>query len=576
MRHHLTLTVALGALLLAACSDDNRPTPTGPGPEFDKGVPCPTTAFPLQGPTGVNAQITALYPTGTLRTAALAKAADIAKKWSQCKVADPQEKVIAFINQLLADFRALKLIGGTSPATAGKVATLINTMLAGVNLAGAPFPAAPDPDLDFGAGFFTPGTPLLVKSSLGDGAVRLAANAFTIPTAITILRLPPANNPFASTGETVLPPYFEITASNSQGKHYLSNGKAIVGFCVDIDLLNSLNQPAIAHIAVAEGANPGGFERLDDATAAQFNSLNLTDCAPLPTSLGAAFDGGLSGLSDYASATVRSILLPRRLEAAVGKTGLGGLATSLSPFGVTDRSPTQANHIDIRTDPGNDHYYKNGTLDTCHDGCEPDVQILDAENVPVGVGTQVTVSLLQTAGTGGVLSGTLTRPIGEGGSASFEDLKIDKPGTYQLVFSAPGAQSATTDAFQVYELAFQTQPTASPGQTVFGGDFLGQTVAGFDNPVVQVKIIDFSGNIVTSLSDFVRMSITSGQLNGTTAVQAVSGVASFTEIGSDPATQSGLTVDTDGQLLENLQLQAKVFGEEPVLSTVFTVDGRTF
>jgi hypothetical protein len=335
MRRHFALAATFAALLLAACGDDQRNAPTEP-PDFDKGVPCPTTAFPL---ASVQTQITALYPAGTLRTNAVAQAKDIAKKWSQCKVADPRQKVINFINQLLIDFRANRLIGGQSDATALKVSTLINTMLAGVGLA-PNFPTTPSADLDFGAGWFTPGTPLVIKSSLGDGGLSLPANAFTVPTAVTILRLPPTSNPFED--ESVLPPYFDITASNSLGTHYLTAGnKAIVGFCVDDEVLGQLNEPAIAHIAATETGHACGFDLLDAATAAQFNSLGLTDCTALPTSLGAAIRDGWPGLKTFAGTAMKSVLLPQTLAAAtVGKTGLGGLASSLSPFGITDRSPT--------------------------------------------------------------------------------------------------------------------------------------------------------------------------------------------------------------------------------------------
>jgi hypothetical protein len=355
MRRHFALAATFAALLLAACGDDQRSVPTEP-PDFDKGVPCPTTAFPL---ASVQSQINGVYPAGTLRTNARAKAQDIAKKWSQCKVADPQQKVITFINQLLADFRANRLIGGQSDATALKVSTLINTMLAGVNLA-PNFPTTPSADLDFGAGWFTPGTPLLVKSSLGDGGVFLPGNAFTVPTAITILRLPPTANPFED--ESVLPPYFDITASNSLGTHYLTAGNnAIVGFCVDDDVLSQLNEPAIAHIAATETGHPGGFELLNAATAAQFNSLGLTDCTALPTSLGSAIRDGWPGLKTFAGAALKSVLLPQALAAAaVGKTGLGGLASSLSPFGITDRSPT----TDVGTLFLQDRQYTSETVNT--------------------------------------------------------------------------------------------------------------------------------------------------------------------------------------------------------------------
>ena len=220
------------------------------------------------------------------------------------------------------------------------MATLINTMLAGVNLA-PNFPTTPSSDLDFGAGWFIPGTPLLIKSSLGDGGVFLPGNAFPVPGAVTMLRLPPSSNPFED--ESILPPFFDITASNSLGTHYLTAGvKAIVGFCVEEEVLNSLNEPAIAHIAATEPGHPGGFELLDAATAAQYNSLGLTDCAQLPTSFGSLLHGGWPNLKSYAGAALQSMLLPEALAAAtLAKGGLGGLASSLSPFGIADRSPDE-------------------------------------------------------------------------------------------------------------------------------------------------------------------------------------------------------------------------------------------
>jgi hypothetical protein len=445
MRRHLALAATIAALALAACSDEPRSTPTEPGPDFDKGVPCPTTVFPLQGPNGANAQITALYPSGTLRTNALAKAADIAKKWSQCKVADPQQKVVAFINQLLLDFRANRLIGGQTSEVALKVSTLINTMLAGVNLA-PNFPTTPSSDLDFGAGWFTPGTPLLVRASEGDGGVFLPANAFTVPTAITILRLPPSSNPFDD--ESVLPPFFDITASNSLGTHYLTSGtKAIVGFCVDEDVLSSLNQPAIAHIAATETGHPGGFELLDAATAAQYNSLGLTNCAQLPTSIGSLLHGGWPDLKSYASATLQSLLLPDALAAAVvAKGGLGGLASSLSPFGIADRSPD----VDV------------GTL-----------QLLDPQYSSETVGTSVTRRVQLVSGESPVSGQEVTFTVSDG--------MLGNEATEQTVTTDEDGQASVSwtisEAFPLASTLTATVPGSTVTYTVAGADLEGQLSA---------------------------------------------------------------------------------------------------
>jgi hypothetical protein len=586
MRRRFTVAVFICGLALGACSDASRQGPSET-PAFDKGIPCPTTAFPLDQ---ANALIAQLYPAGTSRkdnpqADMLAAAKDISQKWAKCKVADPQLKVVNFVNTLLTDFRNGDLVGGTSSATAALVSSLINTMYSGVGFGEPNLPVDPATGTDFGVGFFTPGQQLLVQTNVKDGAVLIPANAFTQTTAITVLLRPDAPNPFDGTGHTVLPPFFEITASNLSGTHYLANGQAVVGFCVDEATLTSLNQPAIAHLAVAEGSNPGGFEVLDDASAAQFASLGL-DCGQyVPPVIGfnSLFGHGLQGFALAAPGFLRSaaasFFLPKRLDAALAKGGLGGLATSLSPFGVTDRNEAlPANHLSITEDPGNAHYIVGGSLDTCHDGCDTEVRLLDGSNAAVGNGTNVTVSLVQTAGTGGVLSGTLTQSVGTSSYATFSDLRINQPGTYQLVFSAPGAASVTSTPFNVYALAFQTQPTATAGETVTPNDFLGETVSGFFWPVVQVKIVDFNGAIVTGLTDGISLSITGGALNGDTFIQASGGVASFTQLTdqSSSVTQNGLTVSTGGQLLTGLKLQASVFDEPPVLSATFNVDGRTF
>ena len=196
MRRGPALATILSLVVLAACSDNSRQTPMEPPPEFDKGVPCPGTTFPLNQ---AKTQITALYPAGKLRTNALAVAADIAKRWSQCKVADPQRKVVAFVKALLSDFRAGRLtVYPTTPTTAERVSTLINTMYSGVGFGTPNLPVDPTTGTDFGVGFFTPGTPLLVRTNLNDGAVSVPGNAFTETTAITVLLRP--DTPTRSTG----------------------------------------------------------------------------------------------------------------------------------------------------------------------------------------------------------------------------------------------------------------------------------------------------------------------------------------------------------------------------------------
>ena len=476
MRRRLTLAAVIGTLALAGCNDNNH-APTEPRAQLDKGVPCLDTDFPL----GIaEAQITALYPAGTSKknsplADALAKAKDISEKWSKCKVADPQSKVVAFVTDLLTEFRAGHLIGGTSPGTAELVSALINTMYSGVGFWVPNLPVN-EAVTDFGIGFFTPGQPLLVKTNENDAAAFLEGDAFTETTAITIFLRP--DNPFEETGHTVHPPYFEITASNLSGTHYLANGQAVVGFCFDDGVLGppaepTITDPAIAHLAVSEGPNPGGYELLDEATAAQYEALHL-ECNPFnPTNsigLGSLFDGGLEGFASaaprmaarYVREAAAAMFLPDRLEAMVGdRKGLGGLASSFSPFGVTDRSQSEVqlnffqNSLEESGDPVGQTVLADSPMKwSCEVECVPDVVLESPDGAGKG-GVPITASLIPTGTSTGTLDPTSTTVVTttsgslDVGEARFENLIITEPGTYKLQFTAPGFDPLESGEFTV-------------------------------------------------------------------------------------------------------------------------------
>jgi hypothetical protein len=443
-------------------------------------------------------------------------------------------------------------------------------------------PIFPGTGTDFGVGLFTPGTPLLVKTGSSNGAVRIPANGFSQPTLISIVLRPPTPNPFEGVeGETVVPPFYEIVASNATNTHNLTAGIfATVGFCVD-DAINpeilDFNDPAIAHIAVDEPPL-GGFEILDNASPAQYAQLGL-DCTQFspPIITGSLFDGGLRGFASRAPAflgsTLASVFLPAEVEAAVavGKTGLGGLARSLSPFGVVDREGSNPDQVTITNDdPGGDYFYKNAAIDTCNDGCYPRVKVTDPENSPVDV--TVTASLIVVQGSG-TLGGTLSDDTDEDGFAEFNNLSVSAPGTYKLVFSAPGAKPDTSGAFSVYTLKFLLQPTATEGQPVLPGSLLGEGDDAFDFPVVRVGIVDYADNVVTAASDPIEVELDgAGFLNGDTQVYASDGIANFTRIMDSEATvREGLSVSTEGSA-SGLRLNASVFGVFQVASHEFDVD----
>ncbi len=491
-----------GTLVLAGCSQDT-PNPIEPTePEASAAIKCIAPGFPIvQALAQISGarNLIGLYPVTKPKplALALARVAEVAALWTICKPAQAQAKVAAHTNILLNDFRTGQLIGGTSAATAGRVITHVNTMWQGVGFQPPNLPIFPGTGTDFGVGLFTPGTPLLVKTGSSNGAVRIPATGFNQPTLISIVLRPPTPNPFAGVeGETVVPPFYEIVASNATNTHNLTTGQfALVGFCVD-DAINpeilGFNDPAIAHIAVNEPPL-GGFEILDNAPPAgspgvDYGDLGL-DCAQFsPVITGSLFDGGIRGFASkaprYLGSALASVFLPSEAEAAVavGKTGLGGLARSLSPFGVVDRSPGSLYQLNFwdggeggNGDPAaaEEQFLDGDNLQwTCgyEDTCYPSVVLRDSEGMGIG-GVPVSVTLIHVGGTDGSFSeGSTVQATtnsdesfsGGVGFASFPNLTINlaadeeyDPGEFKLRFTAPGA--APFEAEEGFFVHFSTQ-----------------------------------------------------------------------------------------------------------------------
>ncbi len=144
----------------------------------------------------------------------------------------------------------------------------------------------------------------------------------------------------------------------------------------------------------------------------------------------------------------------------------------------------------------------------------------------------------------GTLGGTMSATAVKG-VATFSALSINKPGTgYTLMAAAPGLPAATSATFDVAlgpaaRLAFVVQPSNTN---------VGATIA----PAVQVAAQDAGGNTVTTFTGNVAIAIgtnpAGGTLSGTTPVQAVAGVATFSDL-SIPNAGTGYTLNaTSGPL----------------------------
>jgi hypothetical protein len=160
---------------------------------------------------------------------------------------------------------------------------------------------------------------------------------------------------------------------------------------------------------------------------------------------------------------------------------------------------------------------------------------------------QITVAI-GTNPSGGILSGTKTI-IAVSGVATYSGLSIDKVGTgYTLVATSAGLSSGTSAAFNVtVGVAAKLAFVRNPGNAVAGQAFGIQP---------QVAIQDAGGNTVTSSTVSITVALgnnpTGATLNGTKSVNAVSGVATFTNLSITNsgtgytlvATRTGLTSAT--------------------------------
>lgn len=179
----------------------------------------------------------------------------------------------------------------------------------------------------------------------------------------------------------------------------------------------------------------------------------------------------------------------------------------------------------------------------------PSVIAKDAFGNSTTAFTEPVTVVLAGGAPGAVLSGTTTQNAASG-TAVFADLSVDIAGTgYTLTASGGGLPPATSAAFNVgagppVAISFTTQPGAGTAGAPFS-----------PQPVVTLR--DSAGN-VASFSGQVTIALKAGTgttgavLNGTTAVSAVDGVATFAGLSVDraganyalTATATGLSADS--------------------------------
>lgn len=174
---------------------------------------------------------------------------------------------------------------------------------------------------------------------------------------------------------------------------------------------------------------------------------------------------------------------------------------------------------------------------------QPVVRILDSGgNLKSGATNAVTLTM--TSGTGALLGTQTVNAVG--GVATFSGLNIQAVGNKVLTATAATMANAVSNSFTIVPgapdmISFQSQPGGGLADAVWS-----------QQPVVQ--LFDVYGNLCTNSSASVVLSVQSGSgsLVGTSTINAVSGVATFTDLkmtvaGSKVlrATVNGLTLDSN-------------------------------
>ncbi|HLL52693.1 MAG TPA: hemagglutinin, partial [Myxococcaceae bacterium] len=172
-----------------------------------------------------------------------------------------------------------------------------------------------------------------------------------------------------------------------------------------------------------------------------------------------------------------------------------------------------------------------------------EVALLDALGNPTPSSASVTLTLDAHAA-GGTLSGTVT-VAAVNGVARFTNLIVDKVGAGYTLSAASGTLTGATSG------AFDVAP-AAPVALAFTAQPSNTTAGAFISPAVQVAVRDAFGNLVTTATDTITLSLGAnpggGTLSGSVTVNAVNGVATFSNLSLDKAGTGYTLVAASGSL----------------------------
>jgi hypothetical protein len=273
----------------------------------------------------------------------------------------------------------------------------------------------------------------------------------------------------------------------------------------------------VAGNAITPSVRVGLADRFGNAVTTGTNSITvaLGNNPGNGTLTGTATAAAVNGVATFADLSIDKIGAGYTLAAS--SEGLTG-ATSAG-FAITPAAPAQ---LEVTTQP---------STTVAGESINPAVAVLikDRFGNPTAVSNEVYVELNPHPSEGS-LSGTQVVDA-VNGTATFSDLWIDKVGTgYSLLFVSPGGptgfMTVSSGEFNITPAApYRAVITREPSDTIVGMAI---------TPAVQVTILDRFDNVATQATRPVSVALGSNprgaQLRGTTSVNPVSGMATFSDL----------------------------------------------
>ncbi|MGH7619159.1 MAG: beta strand repeat-containing protein, partial [Gemmatimonadaceae bacterium] len=163
----------------------------------------------------------------------------------------------------------------------------------------------------------------------------------------------------------------------------------------------------------------------------------------------------------------------------------------------------------------------------------PVVEIRDVNNARVAGANNVVTAAIAT-GTGTLTNATVAAV---NGVATFSNLHVNGVGPFTLTFTAAGLTSATSNSFSVTQLPAALSIQVQPSGAVTGSPLTAQPV---------IRVLDNGGQVIANSTIPITATAAGGALSGTTTVNAVGGVATFTDLVITGTGASSLTFSTPG------------------------------